>query len=483
MKDRFLIGIDVGTQSAKVVIFDLEGNVVCQGGQALRKMDIPGPQLAEHPDDDLWEALMVASRQAMSRFREDFGGRDQDILAAGVCIIRCCRVMMRADGDLAYPVINWMDKRINDPYRYDPVYGEVRYVTTTSGYITHRLTGDPRDTCANYIGWWPMDDDTLEWSSDPALFQTCNVPRTMLFDVVRPGEVLGRVSPQAAAKTGLPEGMPVVATAHDKAVEALGSGPLDEGTALISLGTYIGAMVQGREHLKEAKSFWSFQASIPGRYLYECPGVRRGMWAVSWFCDQFGVAMSQEAARQGLPVEELFNREAAEVPAGCEGLLTIHDWTPPVDAMYRKGAMFGFDGRHTRAHMYRSILEGIAFRVKSHMERMLKELGTSLDNLIISGGGAKSDLFVQIFADVFGLPARRNEMVAAAAMGCAINAALAVGAFETYEQALKTMVRPGRTFAPDAENTEIYHRLHEQVYQGVHPHLDPIFKKLSPLVD
>ncbi len=482
MKNKYLIGVDVGTQSAKVTVFDLGGRIVCQGKQALRRLDIPTPQRAEHPDDDLWVALQAASKQAMSEFRDDFGGRDKDILAIGICIIRCCRVLMAPDGNLAYPVINWMDERINDPYRHEEAYGEVRYVTTTSGYITHRLTGEPKDTCANYIGWWPMDDDTLDWTIDREFFESCRVPREMLFDVVRPGHVLGRVTRRAAELTGLPADAPVVATAHDKAVEALGCGSLGEGTALISLGTYIGAMVHGREHKKDAKSFWSFQASIPGKYLYECPGVRRGMWTVSWFCDQFGGAVAREAAEKGLSIEDMFNREAAGVPAGCDGLITVHDWTPPVDAMYRKGVMFGFDGRHTRAHIYRSILEGIAFRVKSHMDRMLAELNMPLERLIISGGGANSDLFVRIFADVFGLPARRNEMNGAAALGAAINAALAVGAFESYDRAIEAMVRPGKRFEPDEANNRTYTLLLERVYSRIHQHFDPLLQELSPLV-
>ncbi|MDN6682637.1 MAG: sugar kinase, partial [Enterobacterales bacterium] len=190
MKSQYLMGVDVGTQSAKVVIFDVDGQVICEGKQALRKMDIPAPLLAEHPDDDLWDALQIAFRTAMQKFHQQ-GRHASDILAMGVCIIRCCRVLLKANGELAYPVINWMDKRLNKPYEYIDAYQGVRYVTTTSGYITHRLTGEFKDTCANYIGWWPMDNDTLDWSTDPATWQSCNLSREQVFDVVRPGEILG----------------------------------------------------------------------------------------------------------------------------------------------------------------------------------------------------------------------------------------------------------------------------------------------------
>ncbi len=479
---KYLMGVDIGTQSAKVVIFDTEGNVVCEGKQALRKLDIPAPLLAEHPDDDLWDSLSIAFHKVMANFHK-LGGDPQNILAMGVCVIRCCRVLLKQNGELAYPVINWMDKRLNKPYEYLDAYQGVKYVTTTSGYITHRLTGEFRDTCANYIGWWPMDNDTLDWSLDPAQWKSCNLTRDAVFDVVKPGEILGHLSDKAAQHLGLPAGIPVIATAHDKAVEALGAGTLEPGVALISLGTYIGAMVHGQANVKDAQHFWPFQASVPGRYLYECMGVRRGMWTISWFRDQFGAAAQADAQQNDLSIEDLLNQEASRVPAGCEGLLTVHDWAPPSEAEFRKGAMIGFDGRHTRAHMYRSMLEGIALTMKNHMDKMAEELGVPFKNLIISGGGANSDLFMQIFADIFGVPTRRNAMKGSAAVGCAVNAGIAVGVFSSYEQATQKMVRMGEHFTPNTQNHALYCALNQQVYQRVNAQLDPLLQALSPLVD
>lgn len=482
MTQHYLIGVDVGTQSAKVVIFDTCGEVVCEGRKALRNLEIPAPLLAEHPDDDLWDALQEAFRKAMRRFRAD--GRDEhQILAMGICIVRCCRALLKADGSLAYPVINWMDKRLNAPYHSIDAYRGVRYVTTASGYITHRLTGKFKDTCANYIGWWPMDNDTLDWSTDPAAWTRCNLSRKQVLDVVKPGDVLGQLTAQAAALIDVPAGIPVVATAHDKAVEALGAGALESGNALVSLGTYIGAMVHGSANVKGAQHFWSFQASIPHHYLYECMGVRRGMWTISWFRDQFGAAALADAKDRQLSIEELLNQEASRVPAGCEGLITVHDWAPPSEAEFRKGAMIGFDGRHTRAHMYRSILEGIALTMKNHMDKMADELVTPFTRLVISGGGANSDLFMQIFADVFGISACRNRFNGSAAVGCAINAGMAVGAFSSYPQAIEKMVRTGDTFTPDPEKHRLYNRLNSGVYQKINTALDPLLQSLSPLVD
>ena len=483
MKKKYLMGVDVGTQSAKVLIFDLEGNVVCQSRHPLRRLDIPAPLLAEHPDDDVWDSLKRAFRAAMARFTDDLNADPRDILAMGLCVIRCCRVLLKEDGRLAYPVINWMDKRLNTPFQYEKKYRDVRYVTTSSGYITHRLTRAFKDTCANYIGWWPMDNRRFDWSTDPDRFNQCGLDRGMLFDVVKPGEILGHVTDRAAAGTGLPKGLPVVATAHDKAVEALGSGTLEPGTALVSLGTYIGAMVHGKEYIENGRHFWTFPASVPNRYLYECMGVRRGMWTVSWFCDQFGRSVKDEAGQKGISIEEMFNREAALVPPGCEGLITVHDWAPPAEAVFRKGVMFGFDGRHTRAHIYRSILEGIAFTMKNHMDKMIEELGFQLKQLIISGGGANSDLFMQIFADIFGIKTVRNRLNGSAAIGCAVNAGMAVHAFKSYDHAIEKMASTADAFSPDIKTTRFYDRINETVYKQVNPHFDPLLKQLSGIVD
>lgn len=477
------MAVDLGTQSAKVMLFDLDGNIVCQAAQKLRKLKIPSPLMAEHPDDDLWDSLKPACSKVMAHFRSKVKADVTDILAMGICIIRCCRVLLKPDGTLACPVINWMDKRLNDPYVHDPVLGDVKYVTTSSGYITHRLTEQFKDTCANYIGWWPMDNDTCRWSKDPKMFEDCHIPRQMLFDLVDPGQILGRVSGQASAATGLPQGLPVVATAHDKAVEALGSGAMSEGTVLVSLGTYIGAMMPGHENRKDAQWFWRFQSAIPGHYLYECMGVRRGMWTVSWFCEQFGPSIVKEAKQQNLSIEDMFNKEAQKIPAGCEGLITIHDWAPPAQAQFRKGVMLGFDGRHTRAHIYRSILEGIAFTIKNHVDKMARELGTPVERLVITGGGANSDLFMQIFADVFGVTARRNKIKGAAAVGCALNAGMAAGVFDSYDQAIRKMTRTGDSFNPVSDNHRFYSRLNQDVYKQANIHLDPLLKKLSPIVD
>ncbi|MEM9745748.1 MAG: FGGY-family carbohydrate kinase [Actinomycetota bacterium] len=475
--ERFVVGLDVGTQSAKVLVFAGSGEVVAEGHHALRPLEIPATNRAVHPDDDLWDATLAALTRAVDAFTA--GGHDvADIEAMGICIIRCCRVLLRPDGSLAHPVINWMDERLDHPYAHESEYGEVAHVTTTSGYIGLRLTGERVDTCANLIGWWPVDDLTLDWSDDAELWRSCHLTRDQVFDLVKPGEAVGALTTEVADATGLPVGLPVVATAHDKAVEALGSGALDPGVGLVSLGTYIAAMTHGPRHIADAESFWTFQASLPGHSLYECWGVRRGMWTVSWFRDQFGAAAVAEADDPTVSVEDVLNAAASRVPAASDGLLTVHDWAAPPDAPFRTGAMIGFDGRHTRAHMYRSVLEGIALRLKNRMDPMAEELERPFTELVVSGGGANSDLMMQILADVLGVPASRNRLRSSAAIGCAVNAGMFAGVWSSPRQATDVLVERDDTFQPIAQHTERYAEL-AAVETTVHEHLDPITRRLS----
>lgn len=149
---KYVIGIDGGTQSTKVGIYDLKGNLVCEEKVSLRPLYVPDADTAEHPDDDLWDSLITASRRLMQKFE---GGKE-NIIGIGLGSIRCCRTYLKKDGTLAYPVINWMDKRLAKPYQKD--IPEMAYLSTTTGYLTVRMTGEFKDTAANYEGvYGPFD--------------------------------------------------------------------------------------------------------------------------------------------------------------------------------------------------------------------------------------------------------------------------------------------------------------------------------------
>lgn len=473
----YLVGIDGGSQSTKVVVHDLAGRLVCEGRQPLRPMHMPAPGVVEHPDDDLWDSLAVAARQAMERFPGD----PADILGVGLCTIRFCRALLRADGSLAAPVLSWMDARVSQPYRQvDPA---VRYVTTSSGYVSHRLTGELRDTAANYKGQWPIDTDTWAWD-EAALAASAaggdGPTREQLFELVMPGEPLGTVTAAAAAATGLPAGLPVVATANDKAVEALGCGIVDGDAALVSLGTYIAGMVLGRSNPALSEHYWTNFACQPYRYLHESHGIRRGMWTVSWLRDLLGEEVAHRAAAAGSGVEEYMDAAAAQVPAGSDGLMTVLDWLAPTEAPHRKGVMLGFDQRHGWPHLYRSVLEGIALTMTDRLGAMCAELEHPLTRVVLSGGGSASRTTMQIFADAMDLPTVRPAASSAAGLGAALCAAVGVGAFPDVAAAAAAMVRLGDVFEPDPAAVGLYRELLD-IHRSIPRYTDHVLARTYPI--
>lgn len=478
MSQKYLISIDGGTQSTKVLIFDVQGNIVGEGRQVLRPMEAPYAGACEHPDDDLWDSLITASHAALSAF----DGDPKDIVGVGLCTIRSCRCFLREDGSLSVPVISWMDPRSHGPY-YFPT-DDTRYATTTTGYMTHKMTGEFKDTVANCATWqWPADIATWDWTENTELMKMFHLTRNQLLELKKPGEILGYVTREAAAATGIPEGIPVVATANDKAVEALGAGLMQGNAGLVSLGTYSATMVKGPDWAENPVNYYTNYGCVPGQYLFESGGLQRGMWLISWFRDLFGKGLADEAAARGIAPETVLEEEARDIPVGSEGLLTIPEWlvASHIPEKYRKGAMVGFDVRHGRGHMYRSIMEGMTLTLYNYFDSMCRELNIAPDRLIVSGGGSKSDLFVRIIADVFGLPVELSAVKDAAGVGAAICTAVATGIYPDFDAASDAMVHIQETVRPNAENHAAYMQINQEVYRDMQKDIDPIMEKAYPL--
>ena len=468
MSQRYLLAIDGGSQSTKVSVVDEHGRVHAAAQRPLRASDTSVSGRVVHPDDDLWDSVSATCAEALDRF----AGDRADIAAVGLCTIRFCRALLDADGHLVEPVLSWMDGRVSEPH--DPGDDRVARVTTSSGYLTSRLTGRFVDSYAAHQGVWPIDQRTRAWSTDPAAYDATGMPRRLLPDLVAPGDVLGAVTPAAATATGIPAGLPVVATANDKAVEALGCGLRDDGTVLLSLGTYIAAMSTGTSPVATGDGYWVNFAATPGHYLYESHGIRRGMWTVSWFRD----LVSGPGATDARAMEATLNREAAAVPPGCGGLVALLDWLPSAQAPHRRGALVGFDGTQGRGHVYRAILEGIALTMAGHLERMERDLGRRFAAAVVAGGGSRSDVMMQVVADVLDRPVSRAAMPDAAGLGAAICAAVGAGVHPDWDTAVAAMVAPGRVFTPDPSGVAAYRALAEG-YARLPELADPLFAWLT----
>jgi len=476
VSEKYLIGIDSGSQSTKVYIFDENGEVICSESEPIQPMMTRKPGYVEHPDDDLWNCLKIV----LKRLMENFSGNASDIMGLGLCSIRCCRVFMKSDGTLAAPIMSWMDVRAYETYEDSD---EISYTCPTSGYLTHRLTGEFKDTAANaYQAQFPVDMDSWDWSEDPDHLERFKIPKHKLVDIQMPGTILGYITKWASRETGLPVGMPVVATANDKAVEALGSGLMKPNVGLVSLGTYITSMVFGSKNVTDSVSFFTNLSCIPLQYLYESGGIRRGMWLISWYKNIIGEEYANKAKTMGQSVEDCLAIEAADIPAGSDGLLTIPDWLAPASQLYRKGVILGFDERHTRGHIYKSLLEGIALTLKNSYDAMNDELGAKPEYIIVSGGGSNSDLYMQIIADIYGVKTVRNKMNGAAALGSAICAAVATGLYESFESAVAAMVETKDEFVPNLENHLIYNKINDAAYKAIPSMIEDTLKTVYEAV-
>ncbi|MBR0577385.1 sugar kinase [Proteiniclasticum sp. BAD-10] len=471
MNTKYILAIDGGTQSTKVVIFDTVGNEYCSSTVKLRPMILSDKGKAEHPDDDLWASLKGACKNVLKKFKGDVN----DIVGVGLGSIRCCRALVKENGELAAPVQNWMDIRLSRPYEHEN--DEVKYVTTTTGYLTYRLTGEKKDTRSNYVGPWPIDPDTLDWFVDEEKFNAYTTPREMLFELVDPSTVLGKVTEFASQETGIPVGIPVVATSNDKAVEGLGAGLMDDGTVLVSLGTYITSMMVGDKYDPNTVNYWSNPGAVKDEFLYESNGIRRGMSTVTWVKELLGSDVVNKAEELEISPEAYLNQLAESVPVGCNGLYTILHWLARPNVPHERGIMIGFNGTHKGEHMFRSVLEGIAMTMKNNAQAMCDERGVELSSLVISGGGSNGELFMQIFADVFGVPAHRNVVNGSASMGAAICTALALGIYPSRQEAIQHMVKRRDTFVPNMKNHALYHQINTEVYSQIPSVTDELLRK------
>jgi len=204
---------------------------------------------------------------------------------------------------------------------------------------------------------------------------------------------------------------------------------------------------------------------------------------VNWFKEQFGHHEKTLASNQGVAAETLFDDLVNAVPPGSMGLMLQPYWTPgiKIPGPEAKGAIIGFGDVHTRAHLYRAILEGLAYALREGKERIEKRSGVPITSLRVSGGGSQSDAAMQLTADIFGLPAARPHIYETSALGAAIDAAVGLGLHPNFQTAMEKMTRLGRVFEPIQANRRIYDELYRRVYQKMYPRLQPLYRDIQKI--
>lgn len=511
MTDKMILAIDNGTQSVRALLFDLKGNLVAKGKQELEPYFSKQPGWAEQSVDYYWKSLGKACEELWQAADVD---RSQ-IVAVTLTTQRGTVVNVDAEGQALRPAIVWLDQRhanvegevpgvwkwlfklagVGDVVRrfreksqalwiaqkQPEIWAKTHKFLLLSGFLTHRLTGKFVDSVGCQVGYIPFDYKKLAWApeSDWRFRILPSLNRDMLPDLMQPGETLGHITALAAAHTGLPEGLPLIAAASDKACEILGSGGNRPDVACMSYGTTATINTTNKKHVEPIKYLPAYPSAIPGSYCSEIM-IYRGFWMVSWFKKEFGLRERHIAEERGIEPEQLFDELVNSVPAGSMGLMLQPYWTPGVrdPGPEAKGSIIGFGDVHTRAHIYRAILEGLAYGLKEGLERLEKRNGVKIRILRVAGGGSQSDAAMQLTADIFGLPAERPHTFETSGLGAAIDAAVGLGFYADFDEAIQNMTRVGQVFQPDAQRSKLYQRLYREVYLKMYAQLQPLYKTI-----
>jgi sugar (pentulose or hexulose) kinase len=205
---------------------------------------------------------------------------------------------------------------------------------------------------------------------------------------------------------------------------------------------------------------------------------------VSWFKHEFGLREQRIAEERGIEPEALFDDLVNSVPPGSLGLTLQPYWSPGLKhpGPEAKGAIIGFGDAHTRAHIYRAILEGLTYALREGAERTSKRSGVPITELRVAGGGSQSNAAMQITADVFGLPVARPHIYEASGLGAAIDAAVGMGLHPDFKTAIAEMTRIGKTFEPNSKAYQVYDQLYRQVYLKMYDRLRPFYQAIQAII-
>jgi len=499
------------------MLFDARGQLTAKSRVVVRYQS-PRAGWSEADPDALWNGVGEACRKLLSGHVEGAKVPTSAIKAVTLTTQRGTVVNVDGDGRPLRPAITWMDKRRTEGLspmggmwgalfrvtgmretiatfqaeaeanwiaRNEPeVWERTRWYLLLSGFLTHRLTGNFLDSIGAQVGYVPFDFKHLRWARDwDWKWRIAPFDRAKLPELVPPGATLGTVTRAASEATGIPEGLPVIAAAADKACEVLGAGALEPSVACLSYGTNATVNTTQHRYVEAIPLIPPFPSAVPGAYALELQ-VARGYWMVSWFRDEFGHPERARADALGVTPESLFDDLVRDVPPGSEGLMLQPYWAPGVKipGPEARGAVVGFGDAHGRAHLLRAILEGLAYALREATERIATRTRTSITELRVVGGGSQSDVAMQLTADVFGLPATRAHVYEASGLGAAIDAAVGLGWHRDFASAIASMTRPGRSFEPNAAAHETYERLYSDVYLKMYRQLRPLYERIREIV-
>ncbi|AGP47638.1 carbohydrate kinase [Psychrobacter sp. G] len=507
----YFLAIDNGTQSVRALIFDQFGTEIAKARVPIEPYFSEQPSFAEQHADYYWQKLSEACQQLW----QNCDITPVQIAGVSLATQRYTMICLDKDKQPLRPAIVWMDLRRGEnndigflgpltkvigmgelvqeaqqkarcnwlAHHESEIWAKTAYYVNLSAYLTYQLTGEIADSTGHALGYLPYDYKTQAW------FKPNNI-KWRLFScrleqmprLIAPGQLLGHITAHAAAATGILEGTPMIAAASDKACEALGSAGLAADTACLSFGTTATINTTSSRYIEILKHMPAYTAAAPNYYNHEYM-IYRGFWMVSWFKEQFAQYEEQLAKTQGVDTEKLLDKAVKDIPAGCMGLMMQPYWSPGVrhPGLEGKGALIGFGDVHTRAHVYRAILEGLAYELKLGFDTIEKRTGKAIKHLRVSGGGSQSDSAMQLTADIFGMPAYRPHTYEASGLGAAINCAVGLGVYPDHLTATQAMTHLGDEFLPIDANVQLYKRLYNEVYLKMYERLKPLYQSIQDI--
>ncbi len=494
----YFLGIDVSTTGAKALVIDERGKVLSSATTPLT-LSTPKPLWSEQNPMDWWQGSVASIRAALTQA----GISGNAIAAVGLTGQMHGLVLLNDNGEVLRPAILWNDQRTqaecdlmrakvgrerliritgNDALtgftapkilwvqRNEPeVYAQARHVLLPKDYVRFRLTDTYAMDKADGSGTILFDLQARDWSDE--LVAMLDIPRAWLPPTFEGPEITGVISAAAAEATGLAAGTPVMAGGGDQAAGATGMGAISPGVVSVTLGTSGVVFATTPSALIEPEGrLHAFCHAVPGRWHFM--GVMlSAAGSLQWHRDTLA---------PGISFDTLVD-EAALAPAGSEGLLFLPyltgERTPYPDPLAR-AAWVGLTVRHTRGHMTRAVLEGVAFGLKDSL-MLIKGAGLgSIDQVRAAGGGTRSPLWRQILADVLDVELVTVNTAEGGAFGAALLAGVGAGAWPDVEAACRETVLITGSTQPIAENVGVYDRQYA-LYRGLYPALTPTFHAMA----
>jgi xylulokinase len=506
MTKQYILAHDTGTGGDKAVLTDLQGRVIHSAYQPYA-VNYPQPGWAEQDPEELWRALAATTRQVI----EGSGIGPDQILGVGISAQMFNLLPVDEQCRPLTPMLSWLDVRSvaqadrlmqgdtpaflfkhtgNIPTAKDiipkilwlkeerpEIWRRVAWLLDCKEYMIYRLTGVVATDWHGASVYFLFDPHKKEWSR-PAC-ERLGIPLEMLPPAYPCTQVIGEVTALAAEETGLAPGTPVVICAGDVAVAQSGSGANAAGKAHLCVGTATWVGLSSSTFLNDPeKPFWALSHIDPKKWII-AGEMETGGGALMWFRDSFCQEEARQAAQEGISTYQLLSRMAESVEPGADRLL-FAPWLSgeraPVLDHYARGAFIGLSLGHTKSHLARAVMEGVAYHIRWICEA-LEKLGLTIGQINAIGGGSTSPTWTQIISDITGRALHIVEHpLEAGAMGAALTVAVGMGVYPDMDS-IDELIGISHVVEPRAEFAGRYEELYEQ-YRAAYEALAPLFKRL-----